>query len=262
MSDILVLGYHGISENWSSPLVVRPDCFERQLELVRGRGYQAVTFERAMTDPPPGPCVAITFDDAYRSVFELALPIMRRLEMPGTVYVPTDYAGSERAMRWAGIAQMVGTVDESELTPMSWDELGQLDDAGWEIGSHTCSHPHLTRIDRGCLVEELERSRTRCEQELGRPCRTVAYPYGDVDHRVIEATRNAGYCAGASIVPVPVRPFSVFSWPRTGVYRNDDERRFLFKITPYGRRLHASDAWSRLSRARAALRGERAGGLV
>ena len=263
MSDVLILGYHGISERWSCDLAVRPGCFEWQLGLLREWGYEGVTFERAMTDPPPGRCVAITFDDAYRSVIELALPIMRGFGMPGTVFVPTDYTGSERAMCWAGIDRWLGTADEGELMPMSWDELGQLADAGWEIGSHTCSHPHLTRIDRGRLVAELEQSRTRCEEQLGRPSRTIAYPYGDVDQRVIETTKQVGYSAGASIVPVPVRPFSIFNWPRTGVYLGDEQRRFRFKITRRGRRLHASGAWLTLSRTRAALwRGrpvERAG---
>lgn len=256
MSDVLILGYHGISEFWSSPLAVRPACFERQLELLRERDYQPVTFDRAMTNPPPGRCVAITFDDAYRSVIELALPIMRRLEMPGTVYVPTDYAGGPRSMCWPGIERWHGTADESELTPMAWDELGQLADTGWEIGSHSGSHPHLTRVDDAALESELERSRTECRERLGRPCRTIAYPYGDVDRRVIEAAKRAGYSAGASIVPVPFRPLSAFSWPRTGVYLDDDERRFQFKITLHGRRLHGSDAWRRFSRARATMRRE------
>lgn len=252
MSDVLSLGYHAISERWSSDLAVRPDFFEWQLWLLREQGYQSVTFERAMADPPSGRCVAITFDDAYRSVIELALPVMRRLGMVGTVYVATDYPGSERPLCWAGIDRWLNTVDAGELTPMSWEELGELADAGWEIGSHTCSHPHLTRIDQQRLAAELEQSRARCELQLGRPCRTISYPYGDVDERVIETTKRAGYSAGASIMPVPVRPFSIFNWPRTGVYLDDDERRFQFKITRLGRRLHGSGAWLRL-RARAAL---------
>lgn len=254
MSDILILGYHGISERWTSSLAVRPDCFERQLQLLCDRGYQGVTFERAMTAPPPGRSVAITFDDGCRSVIELALPMMARYGMVGTAYVPTDHVGSPRPMSWPGIEQWTGSPHEDDLMAMSWDDLGELADAGWEIGSHTCSHSHLTRLDEDRLAAELEQSRTCCEERLGRPCRTIAYPYGDIDHRVIAATERAGYRAGASIVPVPVRPFSVFNWPRTGIYLDDDERRFKFKITPHGRKLHASHAWRGISHARAALR--------
>jgi peptidoglycan/xylan/chitin deacetylase (PgdA/CDA1 family) len=269
-SDVLILGYHGLSQRWSSSLAVRPDWFEWQVALLRDRGYQGVTFDRAMNDPPQGRCVAITFDDAYRSVLEFAYPILRRFEMPGTVYAPTDHMSAERAMSWDGIERWIGTPDEDELMPMSWDELGELADAGWEIGSHTCSHPRLTRIGEAQLVAELQQSRALCEEKLGRACRTIAYPYGDVDRRVIEATKSAGYLAAASIVPVPVRPFSSFNWPRTGIYLGDHRRRFSFKITRPGRMLHSSDMWRTVSRARGVLRrgaptgsaGDAAGGAA
>lgn len=58
-------------------------------------------------------------------------------------------------------------------------------------------------------------------------------------------TKDAGYVAGASMVPIPVPPCSRFNRPRIGIYAPDHERRFLFKFktTRHGRRLHASDAW-------------------
>ena len=90
-------------------------------------------------------------------------------------------------MAWPGIDGWLGTEHEHELQPLSWDELRRLQDAGWEIGSHACSHPYLTRLGDDELERELGESRRRLETELGRPCRSLAYPYGDHDERVVRA---------------------------------------------------------------------------
>ena len=50
-------------------------------------------------------------------------------------------------MAWPGIDQWLGGPHEAELMPMSWDELRRLAEAGWEIGSHSRTHPMLTQLD-------------------------------------------------------------------------------------------------------------------
>jgi hypothetical protein len=76
------------------------------------------------------------------------------------------------------------------------------------------------------------------EEGMGRPSRSIAYPYGDVDARVIEATRAAGYELGAAL---PKRHGSRdrLDWPRVGVYNRDDLRRFKLKVSPLLRRLRS-----------------------
>ena len=91
MSDVLVLCYHAVSPRWPADLSVTPEAFERQLQLLVDRGYRGATFHEAVTSPPTSRTVAVTFDDAYLSVLELAKPIMDRLGLVGTVFVPTDY---------------------------------------------------------------------------------------------------------------------------------------------------------------------------
>src|SRR4051794_10014240 len=108
MTDVLVLCYHAVSPDWPAHLSVTPEHFEEQLELLVRRGYRGATFLEAITAPPARRTVAITFDDAYRSVLELALPIMRRLGLPGSIYVPTDWPGRPGPMRWEGIDHWVG----------------------------------------------------------------------------------------------------------------------------------------------------------
>lgn len=98
-----------------------------------------------MLEPPAKKTLAITFDDCFCSVLEIAFPILERMDLPGTVFVPTAFAGRPRPMSWGGnIDCWLGGPHEHELLPMSWEELGALARSGWEIGSHTRSHPRLT----------------------------------------------------------------------------------------------------------------------
>ena len=249
MSDVLVLCYHAVSPRWPADLSVTPDAFERQLQLLVDRGYRGATFHDAVTAPPDGPTVVVTFDDAYLSVLELGKPIMDRLGLVGTVFVPTDYPEREAPMAWPGIDQWLGGEHEPELRPMSWTQMRELADGGWEIGSHTCSHPHLTQLDEDTLDRELIVSRRECERHLSRPCMTIAYPYGDYDARVVAAAERAGYQAACTL-PARFHAAQPLEWPRVGVYFGDDDRRFRMKVSPLMRRLRASRAWSAVDGAR------------
>jgi peptidoglycan/xylan/chitin deacetylase (PgdA/CDA1 family) len=237
MTDILVLCYHAVSAEWPADLSVTPERFEAQLDFLVRRGYVGATLEQAITEPPGRRTVAITFDDAYRSVLELALPIMRRHGLTGSIYVPTDWPERGAPMSWAGIDQWVGGPHEQELRCLTWDQLGELAQEGWEVGSHTCSHPHLTQLSDAELAAELRRSRAACEDGLGQPCKSIAYPYGDVDGRVVAAAGAAGYGYGATLPETRFNRPEPLDWPRTGIYHRDDGRRFRLKVSRLVRRV-------------------------
>jgi peptidoglycan/xylan/chitin deacetylase (PgdA/CDA1 family) len=245
MTDVIVLCYHALSPTWEAALSTTPERFEHQIGMLVKRGYRGMTFTQAINSRLSGRVLAVTFDDAYRSVLELALPILERHRVPATVFAPTDFIDSEQSMRWAGIDRWRGGPHERELTPMSWAELRTLADAGWEIGSHTGSHPHLTQVDDDALGDELERSKRACEHHLAGPCTSIAYPYGDVDARVVAATARAGYRAAATL-PSRLHSREALEWPRIGVYCADGDLRFRLKISPAVRRLRRSAAWESL----------------
>lgn len=253
MTDAIVLCYHALSPTWEAALSTTPERFERQIALLLRRGYRGVTFTEAVGSHSRGRLMAVTFDDAYRSVLELALPILERHGVPATVFAPTDFIDSEEPMCWAGIDRWLGSPYERELRPMSWAELRTLADAGWEIGSHTGSHPHLTQIDPAALANELARSKAACEHHLAGACTSLAYPYGDVDERVVAATAQAGYSAAAAL-PRDLRSHDVLEWPRIGVYRVDNVFRFRLKVSPTISYLRRSGAWSPLDGLRRRVR--------
>lgn len=113
--------------------------------------------------------VSITFDDGLSSVYWLALPEMEKYRMGGTAFVISDLIGK----KYFGHPVM----DEKMLI--------ELSSAGWEIGSHTKTHPDLLNLSGKQLDEELRLSRQRLESLVKKPVTSLAYPYGRFDRKTV-----------------------------------------------------------------------------
>ena len=242
MADVVVLCYHAVSPSWPSALAVTPQSLEEQIRHLLARGYRPRRFTEAVLDRPREDTFAVTFDDGYRSVYDLALPLMRSLQVPGTLFVTTSFIGSDRPMSWAGITEWLDGEHAAELLPVDWGQLEELRDAGWEIGSHTRTHPHLTELGDAPLREELEGARRDLAARLGS-CTSIAYPYGDVDARVARAAGAAGYSVGGTLPEhFPLRPRPLL-WPRVGVYGYQGASEFRRHASRPMRLVRATPAW-------------------
>lgn len=246
--DCVVLAYHAVSERWPWAFSITPERLERQVRWFLRRGFSAVTFAEASRRPSQR-TLAITFDDGFRSVNELAFPLLERLRVPATVFVVADHAESGAPLAWPPLDEWLETEHRRELEPATWEELRGLADAGWEVGSHTCTHAVLDTLGPEDLERELRRSRQRCEAALGRPCLTLAYPFGAYDARVAAAARAAGYVAAAAFPPRG-DPRDDFGWPRVAVRQDEAELAFRLKCSRLYRTLRPTRAF----RALAALR--------
>lgn len=240
----MVLCYHAVSPTWEATLSVTPEALERQLATLTRAGWRGATFTEAVLAPKAGRTLAVTFDDAFASVLELARPILTALQLPATVFVPTSFPSSGRALRWEGIEHWADTAHANELRCLSWEALGELAQDGWEIGSHTRTHPHLTSIGAEKLAEELHASRHEVEARIGGRCTSLAYPYGDVDGRVAAASAAAGYATAAALSS-HLAPLGALRWPRVGIYHSDGAARFGLKVSRPMRVLRASPLWPR-----------------
>ena len=221
----VVLCYHAVSDAWPHPIAVGADAFERQLRLLLRRGFRPAPTAWILAGGRG--LMHVTFDDAYRSV-ERALPALERLGVPATVFACSSLADTGAPL---AVSELRGDVARhpQELATMRWDELRELAARGIDIGAHTASHPHLTRLSDAELNAELRSSRRRIEDELGRPCRLLAYPYGEYDERVAAAARAAGYDAAFTLL-APRSP-SRYALPRVGVYRRDGGARLMLKTS-------------------------------
>lgn len=105
------------------------------------------------------PAICINFDDGYESVFTNAFPIMQARKIRGTSYIVTSYVGQQ---------EMV-----------TWDECREMNNAGWDIASHSNTHPNMTLLTATEIDKELTTARDiLIAQGLVRAANFVAYPYG------------------------------------------------------------------------------------
>jgi peptidoglycan/xylan/chitin deacetylase (PgdA/CDA1 family)/predicted ATP-grasp superfamily ATP-dependent carboligase len=244
---ILVLAYHSISDEWRHPLALTPRAFREQMLALRKRGYRAVTFAtaaQALIDPTEGPLLAVTFDDGFRTVTR-GREILDELGWTATVFVPTAAVEDGAPMRW-----LTDTTDPQRLPhvlPLSWTDVEALAEHGWEVGSHSRTHPLLSALSDAEAEEELGASRRELERRLGR-CSSISYPWGEVDMRVVELARAAGYRFGSGLIAEsPPGPMTV---PRLAVSANDGPATFGLKTSAAVLSTRGTRAWRAADRIR------------
>lgn len=120
--------------------------------------------------------LAITFDDGYSNNLHVAAPIMQDLDLPFTLFIITDFVKSNKK----------GFLTINELKEIS--AFKNVD-----IGSHTVSHPHLTKLNDNEVMHELLDSKHFLEDLLGKSITLFSYPYGDYDIRIRNLVEAAGY---------------------------------------------------------------------
>ncbi len=226
----LVLCYHAVSDTWHHELSVPADVMEKQLRLLLRLGYRPVSAAEAVTGS--GKLLHVTFDDAFASVWN-AVPVLERTGVRATVFACTGYADDGRPLQ---IPELEGELRArpDELRTMTWDELRALAGHGIEVSSHTVSHPHLPALSDAELADELRSSRQRLEEELGRPCTLLAYPYGECDERVRAAAGAAGYEAAFGL-PGDATGRDRFEIFRTGVWNGESLGRVVLKASSFAR---------------------------
>ncbi len=181
-----VLYYHRVGhfrEGAERKMNVTPDQFRRQMEHLTRRKYAFVTLDEMLAGPKRK-CAAITFDDGYRDLLEHALPVLDELKIPATFFIVTGAVGAKDA--WY----------RGEERVMDWSDLQGLLKRGHAIGSHSISHPPLTKVSVADARREIADSKKALEDRLGVAIRHFAYPQGLNSAEVRDAVRDAGYVAG------------------------------------------------------------------
>ena len=233
ISSPLVLCYHAVSDRWDDPLAVPQRVLEAQARRLLGRGLRPA--EAAQLLDGAGGTFHVTFDDAYRGVADV-LHRLRGLGVGVTVFACSDLASDGAPLAVPEVAPRAAGREEEILT-MDWNALRRAAALGVEIGSHTRSHPHLTALSDAELRAELAGSREALEANLQRPCRFLAYPYGEMDERVRRAAEAAGYEAAFGLGSTS--ELGRYGMPRADVYRKDGRVRFRIKtsrLLPYARK--------------------------
>jgi len=184
---------------------------------------------------PPGRAVVITFDDGYMDNYRLALPILRKLHIPATVFLVSRAIGGQA--NWTTEPAIAGR------PLLTLELINEMLVGGFEVGGHTRTHVSLTDVPADENRElEIVGSRQDLERSLGRPIRTFAYPFGDYDADIASAVQRAGFhaaCCSRSGVNDPATPH--FELRRVEIRGTDSLFRFPYMVWS-GRRVRRKQA--------------------
>ncbi len=222
-----VLTYHNVSypppKAKLKTLYVKPSSFKRQIRLLELFGYNFSNSDAVLRKEKPKKGILLTFDDAYLDFWEHAFPILKELNLPALVFVPASLVG--KFNQWDYIKLNV------KKPIMGWEHLRELIKAGVEIGSHTLTHPYLSKIPRQKAKVEIEDSKKLLEDKLSIEVKAFCYPYGDYNPEIRDMVQEAGYLMAfttksGSVEDSP-NPFEI---RRITVFGNDFSLKFLLKV--------------------------------
>jgi peptidoglycan/xylan/chitin deacetylase (PgdA/CDA1 family) len=190
---IPILAYHSLDPaRFPNKLAIRPELFEKQMLFLKQKRFQTVRletcakggwregfFERK---------VALTFDDGYSDNFHFAFPVLRELGFSAAFFVTPGQIGQEGFMTWDMLREMAKT-------------------PGIEIGSHALEHKPLSDIPEKEAWTSLVASKKILEEKLGREIKSISYPSGSFNDKIVEMARGAGYAYGCAASHVHDRKF-------------------------------------------------------
>jgi len=222
----VVLIYHHVSEDTPASTSVTPATFESHLDYLESHGFTVMRLSSLLEAidahrPLPPKAVAITFDDAYRSVYTEAFPRLRRRGWPFTLFVNTM------------------AVDRGYSSSLDWEQVRELKRAGAEIGNHGHAHDHLVRLRDGESAAEwrqrvtgdIETAASRIEAETGAVSKLFAYPYGEYSAGLEDILRALGYYGIAQQSGAVGYLTDLFAVPRFPLAHGyDDMQRFATSV--------------------------------
>lgn len=174
-----ILMYHHIRD-FNDPndqiginLSVSPQKFADQLDLIKSKGYTTITFSNLETGNIPTKPIVLTFDDGYKNFYQNAYPELKKRGMVGTVFVITQDIGKDQYM------------DEKEIK--------EINANGIEIGSHTLSHPDLSKLSSDRAEKEISNSKKTLESLTDNQIISFCYPSGKFSEETTQILKNASY---------------------------------------------------------------------
>ena len=178
-TEIPILMYHHIrdyvnpSDKIGTNLSVSLASFSEELDLIKSKGYNTLTFEDLSNGNIPSHPIILTFDDGYENFYKNAFPELQKRNMKAVSFV------------------IVNSIGNSDY--MNKEELIDLESHGIEIGSHTLSHPDLTKITASKAKNEIENSKQTLENILNKKIISFCYPSGKYNSDVEMMVKEAGY---------------------------------------------------------------------
>src|SRR5437762_1009283 len=215
-AQVIIFCYHRLVDKIRYPgTEITPAAFEAQMKELKDRGITVISMQdllawkRGEKNIPPR-CAIITFDDGYKSQYEVAWPIMKKYGYPFTMFIYTE--GVRGGSLGGGGA-------------ITWEQLADMRDNGVDIEAHSATHQDLreghtiTLASPGgkktrtkltgpqyeeWMQNEVVGSKQLLEQRLGIKVNCFAVPFGNYNEHVKEIARSAGYEAMFTVYGQPI----------------------------------------------------------
>jgi peptidoglycan/xylan/chitin deacetylase (PgdA/CDA1 family) len=199
----------------SASLWVPRARFDAQLDGLAAAGYHGVTLSQAWAAWHGGPALpakplVVTFDDGYASQYTVARPELRKLGWPAVLDLEAARLKARGGLSPARVRVLLGD--------------------GWELASHTLTHPDLTRVRAARLAREVAGSRSDLRRLFGVAVNFFCYPYGRANAATRAAVRRAGYLGATTTHAGVARPGEAMTLPRIGVGPRDTPARLLRRL--------------------------------
>jgi peptidoglycan/xylan/chitin deacetylase (PgdA/CDA1 family) len=192
-----VLTYHKVNDLQPNTITVPTRTFARQMSLLSELGYQPVSLDAVVAHyvagaALPRKAVLITFDDGYRDNLENAAPILLRHGYPAVIFIPTGFVDDDTPLPHETALLELGVRNPT----VRWSDFAALEASGLRIESHGVSHTRLSELEPEEVTRELETSKQRLEERLGREVEAFAYIKGtslDFGPEHPDLVQQAGY---------------------------------------------------------------------
>lgn len=226
---ILVFTYHSVSRA-DYAYAVTPERFARELAYIQ-RHFKIISlpqFEKIIDsgEMPTGKQALITFDDGLRDNYTNALPVLVKFGIPATLFLAAGLAGGKFAS------------SAGEFDMCSWEELANMDRAGFDIQSHTFFHPKLNELTEREVEEEFAKTNVLIEEKLAKKPRYLAYPknhFNSMVERVARAHYRLAFGSSGAILALQgLRRTAV---PRVTIHASLPEWKFRLMSFPWYWRL-------------------------
>lgn len=218
-----IIMYHSIDPNATAEnrLAITPENFQRQMRFLKNHHYTVLPLESLAglikeKKRIPSKSIAITFDDGYKDNYIYAFPILKKYNLPATIFI---------------IVNEIGRPDR-----LSWDELKAMQDSGLiTFGSHTLGHEHLPDIkSEQDLQKQIFDSKGILEEKLNKEITIFSYPNGGFNDRVRQLVIDAGY--KLAVATNPGKKFAnddIFALKRLRISATSDNL-FIFWVETSG----------------------------
>lgn len=226
---IPIFMYHHIGEaatDEDKPLFVSAERFKEQMRFLCREKYETISLEdmadafRSGKPLPPKPII-ITFDDGTETIYRNALPVLQAHDFKAAVFLTINYIERkdlpERSF--------------SKLSPLTWEEIKEMQERGISFYPHSLTHPRLTQVAREEAYFEIKESRNILESRLNKKTAFFAYPHGDRNGEVEEMVKKAGY-EGALLAwgGINREDADMYALKRMAIYDDDTDLRLKLKL--------------------------------